>query len=85
MRNKSPSDFKNPRVALEWAFSQLWKLPVKTHGKIGSDLTDLIFDDVKILDQPLGRRRDWALLPNRFSNSTIGFEKSSLVIAETFC
>jgi len=75
MRNKSPSDFKNPRVPLELAFSQLWKLPVKTRGEIGPDLTDLIFREMEIVDQPFGRRGYGALILNCSCDDTIGFKK----------
>ena len=81
MRNKGPGYFEDPRISLERAFRQFWKLAVITWRKIGSNLTNLIFREMKIVDQPFGRRRYRALILNCGCDDTIGVKQGLIVVA----
>jgi len=84
VRNKRPCYFEDARISLKRAFGQLWKLTVITGRKIGLYLADLIFGDMKIVDQPFGRRGNGALIRYRGCNDTIGFKKRLIVVANPF-
>src|SRR6202165_3934774 len=79
MRDKGPGYFEDARISLERAFRKFWKLTVITRRKIGSDLTDLIFRDMKIVDQPFGCGGYGALIRNSGCDDTIGWKKGFII------
>ena len=63
--DKRPRHSEDAGVTGERAGHQFWELPVVARRQIGVDLTDLPFDQMKVVDQPLPRRRDLASIVDR--------------------
>ncbi len=57
MRDESPGDAEDPRIARERPGGQLGQLVIEFRRQVAADLPDLRFNDVIIVDQPLRRRR----------------------------
>ena len=81
VRDVSPRDAENARVPFQRAVDELGQLPVISARQIVANLSNLLFDDVKIVDQPLRRRRDRALLANSAGNVAIRLEQCPAVVA----
>ena len=81
MRDVSPRDAENARVPFQRSVGELGQLPVISARQVVANLANLLFDDVKIVDQPLRRRRDRALLANGAGNVAIRLEQCPPVVA----
>jgi hypothetical protein len=84
VRNKGPGYFENPRISLERAFRQFWKLTVIAGREIGSDFSNLIFRKMKIIDQPFRRRGNGSLVRNCVCNDLIGTKQGCIIVANPF-
>ena len=62
MGDEGPGDAEHPRIAGERAIAQLGQLAVVARRQIGADLADLLLDQMVIVEQPFGGRRDDAAL-----------------------
>ena len=58
MRDIGPGQAENPWIARERTFGQLWQLAVIPRWQVVADLTQLLFDKVKIVQKPFGGRGD---------------------------
>ena len=58
VRDISPGDPEHARQAGQRSLRQFRQLPVEIRRQIITNLAYLLFDDVIVIDQPLGRRRD---------------------------
>ena len=56
VRDQSQGNGVNPRIVFEFALSEFWELVVVALWKIFANLSQLLFDDVKVIDEPLGGR-----------------------------
>ncbi len=84
MRDKRPGYLKDARISLKRAFHQFRKLPVITRRKVGPDIADLIFREMKVIDQPLGRGRYRMLAGNCRRDDSIGVKQGVIVGANPF-
>ncbi len=57
MRDNGPSQSVDPRIAAQRSMRKLRQLLVKSRRQIAPHGTDVLVDDVVIVDQPFGRRR----------------------------
>ena len=69
VRDKGPRHAEHPRVSRERTVEQFRQLPVIAGRQSRADLTNLALDEVIVIDQPFGRRRDGAALIDRFGRS----------------
>ncbi len=53
-----PREPQHPRIAGEMASGQLGELAVVVRRQVVVDLAELLVDDVEVVDEPLGGRRD---------------------------
>ena len=83
MRDIGPGDVENARQVGEWATSEFGQLAVEIRREIFTDLADLFFDDVVVVDQPFGGRTDWPVKFNRFGRLAIGAFKRIPVIIQS--
>jgi hypothetical protein len=81
MRNKGPGEAEHARITLQRPVRELRKLAVIARRKIGLDLADLLVDDVIVVDQPLGCRRDRTIVVGRLRQRAISIEQSLAVVA----
>ena len=82
MGDEGPGQAEDPRIAGQRPLRQLRQLAIETRGKIASDLADLVLDDVEIVDQPFGRRRDRIIVAGRGDDGAIGRQQDPAVVAQ---
>ena len=63
VRDVRPGEAEDARVAREMAVGELGQLAVVVRGQVVADLAELLVDDVEVVDEPLGGRRDRARRP----------------------
>ena len=69
----------NTRIVLEWTIGEFRQLVVVTLRQILANLAHLLFDYMKIVDQPFGGRRDDVLFANRFGEGFISGDQLASV------
>ena len=67
-------------ISVEVAAGKLRELPVVVGREVVADLADLLVDDREVVDQPLGRRCDRALLPDRLGQHPIRLDQHATVV-----
>ena len=82
MSNEGPCDAKHPRISSERSVGQLRQLSIVAWRQIVSNFADLLFDEVIIVEQPLGGRRHRVPLAGRASDGAICFEENRLVVLQ---
>ena len=82
VRDERPGDSQHARVPREVALGQLRQLPVEAGRQVIADLADLLVDDVEIVDQPFGSRRDDPLLANRLREGAIRLQQGARVVPD---
>ena len=82
MRDEGPGDAEDPRIAGEGSGSELRELPVVGRGQIIADLADLLLDEVIVVEQPFGGRRDRAALADCVRDRAIGVEQGRFVLLQ---
>src|SRR5947209_4650322 len=82
MRNEGPRDPEHPRISSERSVGQLRQLPIVAGRQIVTNFADLLFDEVIIVEQPLGGRRHRVPLAGRASDGAICFEENRLVVLQ---
>ncbi|MFI5020967.1 MAG: hypothetical protein ACHQRJ_04855 [Alphaproteobacteria bacterium] len=80
MRDEGPGEAEHARIAFQRPFRDLGKLAVEAGRKIVLDLADLLVDDVIIVDQPFGRRRDRTVVVGRPRQRAIGIEQNLAIV-----
>jgi len=83
MGDKGPRHAEHPREARERSGGELRELPVVAGRQIVANLADLLFDEVEVVEQPLGGRRDCAAFADRFRDGAIRFEQNRLVVLQS--
>ena len=82
VRDERPGQAEDARIALEGPFRELGQLAIEAAREIVADLADLLLDDVEVVDQPLGGRRDGAFLADRRADGAIRGEQHPAVVAQ---
>jgi hypothetical protein len=82
MRHEGPGQSEHAGVSLERPVHQLRQLAIEAGREVGADLANLFLDDVKVVDQPLGRRGDGAFLTDRLADGAVGGEQHAPVVAQ---
>ncbi len=77
-----PDEPENPRVPGQWPFRELWQLPVKSRRKVRPGLPDLFFDEMIIVDQPFGGRRNSLAFGNSGAEFAVGRQQGRGIIVE---
>src|SRR5207237_4770715 len=65
----------NTRIVLERTVAEFRQLVIVTLRQVLANLAHLLFDDMKIVDQPFGGRRDDMLVANRFGQGFISSDQ----------
>ena len=58
-------------------------MPIETGREVLADLADLLFDEVVVIEQPFGGRRDRATFARGRRDGPIGGEQHQLVVAQS--
>ena len=82
MRDEGPGQSEDPRIALERATGELGQSAVEPAREVVPDLLNLLLRDVEVVDQPLVRRRDGALLAEGLLDVSIRVEQHPAVVLE---
>src|SRR5205085_4508138 len=82
MSYEGPRDAKHPRISSEWSVGQLRQLPIIAGRQIITNFADLLFDEVVIVEQPLGGRRHRVPLAGRASDGAVCFEENRLIVLQ---
>ncbi len=81
MRDVGPRDPEHARISFQRTLGELGELTVESARQVVANFANLLFDDVKIIDQPFRRRRDRTLLADRARDTPIGLEQHASVVA----
>ena len=82
MGDEGPGQAEDAGIAGQRPVRQLGQLAIEARGKIAPDLADLVLDDVEIVDQPFGRRRDRIVVAGRRDDGAIGGQQNPAVVAQ---
>jgi hypothetical protein len=82
MGDEGPRHAEHPRVSGERPVGQFRQLPVVAGRQIVANPTDLLFNEVVVVEQPLGRGRDGAPLVNRARDRAIRVEQDRFVVPQ---
>jgi hypothetical protein len=82
MRDEGPRHAEHPRITGERSGSQLRQLAVVAGRQIVANLADLLFDEVVVVEQPLGGRRDCTTFADRLRDGAISVEENRLVVLQ---
>jgi len=80
--NIGPRQAEHTGVCSKMPVDQFGQLAVKSRREVVVNRPDLLFDNVKIIDQPLRRGRDRAFLLCRGDGSAIGRAQRMLICAQ---
>jgi hypothetical protein len=85
VRDESPGNSENARIALERPFRKLRELAIIAAREIVVNFADLLIHDVKIVNQPFRRRHDDLIFADCLGDGTIGLEQHPAVVCEPSC
>ena len=77
-----PRQADDPGIPLEVALGELGQLAVVVRGQVVADLAQLLVDDVEVVDEPFGGRRDRALVLDRTGQCAVGGEQDPPVLGD---
>ena len=80
--DERPDQPEHARVADQRTVGELRKLAVISRRQIGTDFADLLLDEMVVVEQPLGRRRNGPAVISRLRDVAIGLEQDTLVLPE---
>ncbi|WIM12958.1 hypothetical protein [Enhydrobacter sp.] len=83
MGHKGSGQSEHTGVAGERAVAQLRQLAIVTLRQVSADFSNLLLDQVKIVEQPFGSRRHGSTLNGSGGNRAISTEQHAFVVAET--
>ena len=83
VRDKRPRHAEDAGITSERTGDEFWQLAVIARRQIGADLTDLRFHQMKIVNQPLPRRRDLAPLIDRLHDRPIGRQEDRGIVGKS--
>jgi hypothetical protein len=82
VRDVRPGHAHHTGVAGEVALGELGQLAVVVGRQVVADLAELFVDDRVVVDQPLGRRRDCALVLDRAGKDAVRLEQDAAVLGD---
>ena len=82
VRDVGPGETEDPRVAREVALGELGELAVVVRGQVVADLAELLVDDVEVVDEPLGGRRDRAFVLDRPGQDAVRLQQDAAVLGD---
>ena len=82
VRHERPRQAVDARIAPMGAVGELGQLAIEAGGQVVADLAELLLDDVEIVDEPLGRRRDGPLLADGAADRAIGRAQDTAVVVD---
>ena len=82
VRDVRPGEAEDPRIAREVAVGQLRKLAVVVGRQVVADLAELLVDDVEVVDEPFGRRRDRAFVLDGPREGPVRLEQDPAVLGD---
>ena len=85
MRDERPCHSEYARITLKRPVRKFGQPTIKPARKILADLANLFLRDIKVIDQPFGRRSDCAFLPDGLGGGAICLEQHPAVVPQPFC
>ena len=82
VRDVGPGKTQDPRVAREMALGQLGELAVVVRGQVVADLAELLVDDVEVVDEPFGGRRDRPFVLDRAGQDAVRLQQDAAVLGD---
>lgn len=82
VRHERPGQSEHARIPGERPIRQLGQLAIIAAWEILSDFPNLVLDDVEVVDQPLGRRSDRAVLADGGGDGAVRAEQHPPVVAK---
>ena len=82
VRDVRPGHAHHAGVAGEMALGELGQLAVVVGRQVVADLAELFVDDRVVVDEPLGRRRDRALVLDRAGEDAVRLEQDAAVLGD---
>ena len=79
MGHECPSDTEHAWVSLQMPGSQFWQFFIKSNRQVVTNFAKLLFDNVKVIDQPLRGGRDRMLFLNGLRSGAVIFQQDSAV------
>ena len=83
MGDERPDHPEDTWIARQRTVAELGKLAIISWGQIGADFTDLLFDEMVVVEQPLGGGGDRPSVIGRVSDAAVGLEQDGFVLPET--
>src|ERR1700691_350471 len=83
VRDERPRQAEDAGITRERTRDKFWELAVIARRQIGADLTDLPFHQMKIVNQPLSRRRDLAPIVDRLHDRSIGRQEDRGIVGKS--
>ena len=80
VRDKGPRHAEDARITLQVAVGELGQLPIVGRRQIVLDLAYLFLDDVEIVEQPLGSRRDRTIAACFVGERMVGCDQNPRVV-----
>ena len=80
--DESPGHAEHAGIADQRTAAELGKLAVVAGRQVGADLTDLLFDEVIVVEQPFRGRRDRPAFIGRLGQAAIGLEQDAFVVGQ---
>ena len=75
MGHEGPGESEHARIPFERALRQLGQAAIEPARQILADLANLLLREIKVVEQPLVRGRDGALIANGLFDAAIGLEE----------
>lgn len=82
MSDECPRETEYARIASKRAGAQLGQLSIVAGWQVIADLPDLLFDQMIVVEQPLGRRRDRFVALRRRHRRFVGPQQMVRVVSE---
>ena len=82
VRDERPGQAVDARIAREGALGELRELAVVARRQVVADLAELLVDDVEVVDEPLGGRRDRALFADRPGDHAVRLDEDAAVLRD---
>ena len=82
MGDESPGKTENSGVSSQMSFGEFRELGIVTGRQIVLDLPDLLFNDMEIVEQPLGGRGDRPAVAGGIGNDAVGLVQDFRILAE---
>ena len=82
MSDEGPCDPEHAGVARQRTAAQLGKLAVVARRQVGSNFTNLLFDEVIVVEQPIRRGGDRPALVGGLGEPAIGIEQDAFVMGQ---